>query len=88
MSGTRDTEFPEARAVEDAAWNVKDCAADLFGRALSDTDKAVLASVQRDLDRLLERLVEIRDRRRRRRNGAAADAQPALDLATEAEPSA
>lgn len=81
-------ENAEVRAVEDSAWNVKDCAADLFGRPLSDADRAVLASVQRDLERLHERLVEIRDRRRRRRNGAAPEPQPAIDLATESEPSA
>lgn len=64
-------EHPEARAVEDAAWELKDTAADLFDRPLSDADRAVLASVQRDLARLHERLVEVRDRRRRKRNGAA-----------------
>ena len=68
---------PEVRAVEDAAWDIKDCAADLFGRPLSDADKAALGSVQRDLARLLERLVEVRDRRRRKRSGAtASDAAP------------
>ena len=72
-------ENPEVRAVEDAAWNVKDCAADLFGRALSDTDRAVLASVQRDLERLHERLVEVRDRRRRRRGNGAPEGQPVAE---------
>ncbi len=79
---TKPTEHSEARAVEDAAWNVKDAAADLDGRALSDADKATLASVQRDLERLLERLVEVRDRRRRRRNNGVAEPE----LATEPQP--
>jgi hypothetical protein len=74
------TEHPDVRAVEDAAWNVKDVAADLFGKPLTDADLAVLASVRRDLERLHERLVDVRDRRRRKRNGvpavAAADDQP------------
>ncbi len=66
----------EVRAVEDAAWDIKDCAADLFGRPLSDADKAALGSVQRDLARLLERLAEVRDRRRRKRGATASDAAP------------
>lgn len=66
-------EQTEARAVEDAAWNLKDVAADLIGRALTESDLAVLASVRRDLERLHERMVEVRDRRRRKRNGAAAE---------------
>lgn len=64
------TEHPEVRAVEDAAWDVKDLAADLYGRALSGPDKAALASVQRDLERLRERLVAVRDKRKRS-NGSA-----------------
>jgi len=72
------TEQNEARSVEDAAWNLKDVAADLVGRTLSDTDQATLASVLRDLERLRDRLVDVRDRRRRRRNGA-----PASDTAVE-----
>jgi hypothetical protein len=70
----------EARAVEDAAWDLKDAAADVVGRLLSDTDRATLASVQRDLARLLERVVDVRDRRRRRRSNGAADAEPAAEV--------
>jgi hypothetical protein len=73
------TDNPEVRDLEDAAWNVKDCAADLFGRPLSDSDRAVLASVQRDLERLHERLIEVRDRRRRKRSNGAAEPEPAND---------
>jgi hypothetical protein len=65
-------EHPEVRAVEDAAWNVKDCAADLYGRVLSGPDKAALASVLRDLQRLHERLIGVRDKRKRG-NGAVAE---------------
>lgn len=64
---------PEVRAVEDAAWTVKDTAADLYGRSLSGPDKAALGSVLRDLERLTERLVAVRDKRKRA-NGAAAEA--------------
>lgn len=71
-----DTENPEVRAVEDAAWDVKDTASDLYGRVLSGPDKAALASVLRDLERLHERLVGVRDKRKR--NGAA-DVQPAIE---------
>jgi hypothetical protein len=74
----------EVRAVEDAAWSVKDAAADLDGRALSDTDKAALASVHRDLERLHERLVEVRDRRRRKRSNGTTEAEP--ELATDPQP--
>lgn len=73
---TSQTQHCPARCVEDAAWDLKDAAADLIGRPLSDADKATLASVQRDLERLHERLVEVRDRRRRRRNGAASPQVP------------
>jgi hypothetical protein len=68
------TDNPEVRAVEDAAWDVKDCAADLYGRALSGPDKAALGSVLRDLERIRERLAGVRDKRKRS-NGAAADDQ-------------
>jgi hypothetical protein len=79
-------EHIEVRAVEDAAWSVKDCAADLFGRALTDADRAVLASVQRDLERLHERLVEVRDRRRRKRNGAVAAQESDVEAAQQPLP--
>jgi hypothetical protein len=64
----------EARAVEDAAWDHKVAAADIVGRALSEADCTTLASVQRDLARLLERVVEVRDRRRRKRSNGATEA--------------
>lgn len=63
-------EHPEVRAVEDMAWDVKDTAADLYGRALSGPDKAALASVLRDLERIRCRLIGVRDKRKRG-NGAA-----------------
>lgn len=64
---------PEVRALEDAAWTLKDTAADLQSRKLSGPDKAVVASVLRDLQRLRERVVAVRDKRKRG-NGAAAEA--------------
>jgi hypothetical protein len=64
------TEHPEVRAVEDMAWDVKDTAADLYGRALSGPDKAALGSALRDLERIRERLAGVRDKRKRG-NGAA-----------------
>ena len=67
---TNTNEHPEVRAVEDMAWDVKDTAADLYGRALSGADKAALGSVLRDLERLRERLAGVRDKRKRS-NGAA-----------------
>lgn len=66
------TEHPEVRAVEDTAWNIKDTAADFYGRSLSGPDKSALASVLRDLQRLHERLVAVRDKRKRS-NGAAVE---------------
>jgi hypothetical protein len=68
------TESPEVRAFEDAAWDLKEAAADLFSRKLDERDVAVLASVQRDLVRIKERLVGM-VRRRRRGNGAEASQQ-------------
>lgn len=63
-------EHPEVRAVEDMAWECKDAAADLYGRALSGPDKAALGSALRDLERIRDRLVAVRDKRKRG-NGAA-----------------
>ena len=73
-------ENTDVRAVEDAAWNIKDIASDMYGRVLSDRDKATLASVLRDLERTAERMVGLRDKRRR----GAAELQPAAEV--EAEP--
>jgi hypothetical protein len=58
-------ESPEVRAVEDMAWDVKDTAADLYGRSLSGPDKAALGSALRDLERIRERLAGVRDKRKR-----------------------
>lgn len=69
------TENPEVRAVEDMAWDVKDAAADLYGRVLSAPDKAALGSAHRDLERIRERLVALRDKRRRG-NGPAESEVP------------
>lgn len=69
---------PEVRAVEDAAWSLKDVAADLDGRSLSAPDKAALGSVLRDLQRLTDRLVAVRDKRKRG-NGAAEAQQQQFD---------
>lgn len=53
------------QAVQDAAWNVKDACDDIAARKLGERDCAVLDSVKRDLDRLLGRIVAIRDKRKR-----------------------
>jgi hypothetical protein len=71
------TEHPEVRAVEDMAWDVKDTAADLYGRALSGPDKAALASVLRDLERIRDRLAGVRDKRKRGNSAADVDQEGA-----------
>jgi len=73
---SKTTEHPEVRAVEDAAWRLKEAASDLYGRSLSGPDKAALASVLRDLARLQERVVAIRDKRKRN----VAETQPELEV--------
>lgn len=70
-------EHPEVHAVEDAAWKLKESASDLYGRSLSGPDKAALASVLRDLARLQERVVAIRDKRKR--SAPAAETQGELE---------
>lgn len=67
------TETPEVRAVEDMAWDVKDAAADLYGRVLSGPDKAALACAHRDLERIRDRLLALRDKRRRGNGPAESD---------------
>lgn len=64
------TEHPEVRAVEDMAWDVKDTVSDLYGRSLSGPDKSALGSALRDLERIRDRLIAVRDKRKRS-NGAA-----------------
>jgi len=58
-------EAAEAVAVQDAAWSIKDVCDDLVLRKLGARDRAVLASVERDLGRLHQRLVDVRDKRKR-----------------------
>lgn len=72
------TDHPEVRAVEDAAWDIKDVAADLTARVLSAPDKAALGSALRDLERIRERLVAVRDKRKRG-NGAAEPELPGVE---------
>jgi hypothetical protein len=78
MKTVTTTDHPEVRAVEDMAWDIKDCAADLYGRSLSEPDKAALGSALRDLERIKTRLVAVRSRRRRG-NGAAEPELPGVD---------
>lgn len=67
---SKPAEHPEVRELEDLAWSVKDTVADFYHRALSANDKATLASAQRDLERIKDRLVGLRDKRKRSGNGA------------------
>lgn len=71
-------EQPEVRALEDLAWDVKDLAADFYPRALSGPDKAAIASATRDLERIRDRLVAVRDKRKRG-NGAAEPELPGVE---------
>lgn len=53
------------QAVQDAAWSLKDLCDDLAPRKLGERDVATLQSVLRDLGRLEQKLVGIRDKRKR-----------------------
>lgn len=55
----------DLEAVQDAAWLLKDLCDDLAPRKLSAGDLATLQSVKRDLGRLENKLVGIRDKRKR-----------------------
>src|SRR3972149_4877052 len=50
---------------QDAAWSLKDLCDDLAPRKLGERDVATLQSVLRDLGRLEQKLVGIRDKRKR-----------------------
>ncbi len=54
-----------ALAVQNKAWDVKDICDDLLTRTLGAKDLAALESVLRDLERLAQKLIGIRDRRKR-----------------------
>lgn len=60
----------EVRAVENAAADVRDLASDLLYRTASTSDRGALESMKRDLERMRVRLVEIRDRRKRKPSSA------------------
>lgn len=67
------------RAVQDAAWSLKDVCDDLAPRKLSANDIATLQSVLRDLGRLEAKLVGIRDKRKRGGDADEPEQQPLLD---------
>jgi hypothetical protein len=85
------TEHPDARALEDAAWDLKSAAERFHGRAMTAETRAVLASAQRDLQRIKRAIDAEWDRRcavrkrdkadeleQPRVNGAANDQQQPL----------
>jgi hypothetical protein len=74
---------PELQAVQDAAWNIKDLCDDISWRTLSQRDKAMLASVKRDLDRLHAKIDTIQNKRKR--SSEDSDSNGQLGLGAEAE---
>lgn len=65
------TEHAEARALEDAAWDVKGAAERFHGREMTAESRIVLASAARDLQRIKDRVEAEWERRiatRQRKN--------------------
>lgn len=58
-------EHPAVRQMQDVAWNIKDTGEDFFERALPSTDEREIHSIRRELERCLQRLVALRDKRKR-----------------------
>jgi|GEM_PF-3676969 len=62
-----DNEHDEVRELEDVCWLLKDVAGDFYGRAsLSGPDRAAIVGATRDMRRIHERLVAVRDKRKRK----------------------
>lgn len=53
---SKSTEHIEARQLEDAAWDLKSAAERFHGRVMTAESRAVLASAQRDLERVKARV--------------------------------
>lgn len=58
-------EHPAVRQMQDVAWLIKDTAEDFFERALPSTDEREIHSIRRELERCLQRLTGLRDKRKR-----------------------
>jgi hypothetical protein len=56
---------PDLQSVQDLAWSIKDACDDLSLKKISGPDRAALQSVERDLKRMLDRVLAIRDKRKR-----------------------
>lgn len=79
---------PELQAVQNAAWDLKDLTDDIAWRKLSERDKAMLQSVERDLRRLIAKVDTIQHKRKRATVDDEAtndNAQPTLALGAGAE---
>lgn len=70
-------EHPEARALEDAAWRLKDLASDAHARTMSGPLRAALARAIRDTDRVYEALHAELHKRKRAKDDEQPDAEPA-----------
>lgn len=68
-------EDTDVRALEDAAWSLKDLAAEFFSRSLSAPDRAAINGARRDVERIHDRLVAVRDKRKLSRQATAAAAE-------------
>jgi hypothetical protein len=55
----------ELRELQDEVWAIKGVCEDLEPRKISKPDSVTLASVKRDLERSKQRLVAMRDKRKR-----------------------
>ncbi len=64
------TEHVEARALEDAAWRLKDLAADSYARAMSGPLRSALQRATRDVERVYQALHD-ELHKRKRANGEA-----------------
>ena len=73
---------PELQAVQNAAWDLKDLTDDIAWRKLSERDKSMLQSVERDLRRLIAKVDTIQHKRKRDK---ADDSNGQLGLGAEAE---
>jgi len=63
-------EHPESRALEDAAWNLKDLAADTNARVMSAPLRSALQRATRDVQRVYDGLHAELHKRKRDKSGA------------------
>ncbi len=85
-----ETEHADVIALEDASWQLKDLAADFYGRlTLTGPDRAALIGATRDVNRIIERLRAVRDKRKRKDapddGDAAEGSEPNTTAATSAD---